>query len=271
MTRGDLLTIGEFSRMTFLSVKTLRHYHETGLLEPARIDPSSGYRFYDVTQVATAQVIRRFRDLDLPIERLRELLEAPDDGSRNALIVDHLNRMSAQLQETRETVESLKRMLGEDGRSFPVSYRHEPETTALAIAERVAGAEVVAWWMGAFTDLHRALRVTRSQRTGADGALFPTEYFTDETGDLVAFVPVASVPARLPARVTAYQLPASRLAVTTYDGPLLDLDRAYGALGRWVHDQASASEGPIRERYFPLGDEDDLLAHSTEVCWPVTG
>ena len=76
MTRGELLTIGEFSRMTFLSVKTLRHYHETGLLEPARIDPSSGYRFYDVSQVATAQVIRRFRDLDLPIERLREFLEA---------------------------------------------------------------------------------------------------------------------------------------------------------------------------------------------------
>ena len=61
-----LLTIGEFSRMTFLSVKTLRHYHETGLLAPARIDASSGYRYYDVSQVTTAQVIRRFRDLDLP-------------------------------------------------------------------------------------------------------------------------------------------------------------------------------------------------------------
>jgi MerR-like DNA binding protein len=52
-----LLSIGEFSRMTFLSVKTLRHYHDTGLLAPARIDPSSGYRYYDVSQVTTAQVI----------------------------------------------------------------------------------------------------------------------------------------------------------------------------------------------------------------------
>ena len=224
-----------------------------------------------MSQVATAQVIRRFRDLDLPIERLREFLEAPDERARNAVIVDHLDKMSAQLQETQATVESLQRMLGEDGRSFPVSYRHEPETTALAIAERVAGAEVVAWWMGAFADLHRALRVTGAERTGADGALFPTEYFTDDMGDLVAFVPVATVPAGLPARVTAYQVPASRLAVTTYDGPPLDLDRAYGALGRWVHEQASASAGPIRERYHPLGDEDDLLAHSTEVCWPVAG
>jgi effector-binding domain-containing protein len=64
-------------------------------------------------------------------------------------------------------------------------------------------------------------------------------------------------------------VPASRVAVTTFDGPPLDLDRAYGALGRWVLEQASASEGPVRERYLPTGDEDDLLAHATEVCWPV--
>src|SRR5579862_3608739 len=54
-----LVPIGDFSRMTHLSVKTLRFYHDQGLLEPARIDPSSGYRFYDPGQVPVAQVIRR--------------------------------------------------------------------------------------------------------------------------------------------------------------------------------------------------------------------
>ena len=93
-----LISIGDFSRMTFLSVKTLRHYHETGLLAPARIDPSSGYRYYDVSQVATAQVIRRFRDLDLPIERLRAFLDSPDEDARNAVIVTHLDKMSALLK-----------------------------------------------------------------------------------------------------------------------------------------------------------------------------
>jgi MerR family regulatory protein len=39
------LSIGEYSRATCLSVKTLRHYHEVGLLEPAHVDPSSGYRY----------------------------------------------------------------------------------------------------------------------------------------------------------------------------------------------------------------------------------
>jgi DNA-binding transcriptional MerR regulator/effector-binding domain-containing protein len=275
-TPARLLSIGEFSRMTFLSVKTLRHYHDTGLLAPARIDGSSGYRYYDTSQVTTAQVIRRFRDLDLPIERLRTFLDAPDEEARNAVIVDHLDRMSAQLQETQDTVDSLRRMLvadpsGEGRASFPVAYRDEPALTTLAITDRVGASDVVGWWMEAFRELHRAVRVSGATRAGNDGAMFPTEFFAEEEGRLVAFVPVARVPDRLPARVTTYDVPAARLAVTTFDGPPLDLDRAYGAVGRWVVEQASSSEGPVRERYIPTGDEDDLLAHTTEVCWPVAG
>lgn len=266
-----LVSIGEFSRMTFLSVKTLRHYHETGLLAPARIDPSSGYRYYDVSQVTTAQVIRRFRDLDLPIEQLRTFLDAPDEEARNAVIVDHLDAMSTQLQQTQDTVDSLRRMLSTEGAAFPVAYRDEPTLTTLAVTGRVAAPDVVGWWMEAFGQLHRTVRMSGAERVGTDGALFPTEFFADEVGELVAFVPVDEAPARLPSGITAYDVPAARVAVTTFDGPPLDLDRAYGALGRWVIDQATASEGPVRERYIPVGDEDDLLAHTTEVCWPVAG
>jgi DNA-binding transcriptional MerR regulator len=63
--------------MTHLSVKALRHNHGLGLLEPAEIDPGSGYRFYEPSQVPIAQVIRRFRDLGMPLEEIKEVLEAP--------------------------------------------------------------------------------------------------------------------------------------------------------------------------------------------------
>ena len=45
------LTVGEFSRMTYLSVKTLRHYHQVGLLEPAQVNPGTGYRYYLAEQI----------------------------------------------------------------------------------------------------------------------------------------------------------------------------------------------------------------------------
>ena len=68
------LSIGDFSRMTQLSVKTLRHYHEVGLLEPDRVDPATGYRHYAPEQVPTAQVVRRLRELGMPIADVRAVL-----------------------------------------------------------------------------------------------------------------------------------------------------------------------------------------------------
>ena len=95
--------------------------------------------------------------------------------------------------------------------------------------------------MEAFRELHRAVRVSGAARTGTDGALFPTEFFADEAGDLVAFVPVAAVPDASAGAGHGVRGARSRLAVTTFDGPPLDLDRAYGAVGRWVVDQATSS------------------------------
>ena len=95
-----LLSIGDFSRMTHLSVKALRHYHDMGVLVPAAIDPFSGYRSYDTGQVPTAQVIRRLRDLNMPLDQIRAVLEASDVGERNQEIVAHLERMESQLAQT---------------------------------------------------------------------------------------------------------------------------------------------------------------------------
>src|SRR5262249_27560621 len=65
---STLVGIGDFAKMTFLSVKALRHYHDVGLLAPAEVDPESGYRRYEVGQVPTAQVIRRLRELGMSLD-----------------------------------------------------------------------------------------------------------------------------------------------------------------------------------------------------------
>src|SRR5215467_9554670 len=94
------VSIGDFSRMTHLSVKTLRHYHDVGLLAPAETDERTGYRYYAKSQVPQAQVIRRFRALGMPIEEVRATLSTPDPAARSALIAAHLDRLEQQLQET---------------------------------------------------------------------------------------------------------------------------------------------------------------------------
>ena len=105
------LAIGDFSRATHLSVKTLRHYHRIGLLEPAEVDPFSGHRRYRADQVPTAQIIRRFRSLDMPLQEVRAVISAPDVATRNDLIAGHLSRLEATLAETQQAAASLRSLL----------------------------------------------------------------------------------------------------------------------------------------------------------------
>ena len=264
------LSIGDFSRMTYLSVKALRHYHDVGVLEPAEIDATTGYRFYLPSQVGLAQMIRRLRDLGMPLDEVRTIMQAPDATARDATLVAHLQRMEEQLAQTQQTVASLRTLLQQQPELLHVERRSIAATIALAITDTVDAAEAVAWWMDAFTVLHKALASKAGARSGPDGALFPTAFFEDETGEVTAFVPVEDADSNaLPPRVQRIVVPAISAAVTVHDGPFGDLDRTYGALGTWVLERAAGAAGPIREYYLPTGDADDLLAHTTEVCWPV--
>jgi DNA-binding transcriptional MerR regulator len=151
------LTIGEFSRMTHLSVKTLRHYHEVGLLQPAEVDPASGYRYYMTAQVPTAQVIRRLRDLEMPVEQVSAVLVAPDLATRNALIGAHLERMEEQLGQTQAAVASLRSLIESPLAPISVEHREVPLTRTLAISETVTRAGLSGWWAAGFQELHAAV------------------------------------------------------------------------------------------------------------------
>jgi DNA-binding transcriptional MerR regulator len=253
-----LLSIGQFSKMTYLSVKALRYYHDVGLLEPALVHPGTGYRHYAVEQVGTAQAIRRFRDLEMPIEEVRQLLQAPDEASRNRAILVHLERMHRQLDQTRAAVTSLQALLSEGpGRAAAVEIRRLPATRAVVARAEVAFDDCADWLTPALDGLRAEVGARGLTVAGADGALYPDAFFEAGVGEVTAFVPVVGDGPE------AIDLPATTAAVLVHDGPFADLDRTYGALGTVVAEMGVAGAGPIREHY--------LSATSTEVCWPVAG
>lgn len=92
----ELLTIGRFARLAGLSVGALRHYDDLDLLRPARIDPSTGYRQYRRDQVEAARSIVRLRDLEVPLETIRELLATDDQVLQRRLLRDHRTRIEAR-------------------------------------------------------------------------------------------------------------------------------------------------------------------------------
>src|SRR5205823_4236496 len=133
-----LVTIGDFAKMTYLGVKALRHYHDIGLLVPAIVDPETGYRRYRADQVPVAQVIRRLRDLGMPLEDIKAVLDAPDPAARNAGIGAHLRRMEQQLEQVQATVVSLRRLLEGPPPAVAVDYRTTGPAHAVALRSQVA-------------------------------------------------------------------------------------------------------------------------------------
>lgn len=82
---AGLVPIGRFARCTGLSIGALRHYDSLGLLVPARTAPASGYRYYAPDQVEPARLIAALRDLEVPLEVIRELLHVPPAERRRRL------------------------------------------------------------------------------------------------------------------------------------------------------------------------------------------
>ena len=274
MTENDgmslRLSIGDMSRMTHLSVKALRHYHDVGLLEPAEVDRYSGYRYYNAEQVARAQIIRRFRDLGMPVDEVKAVLGAPDLESRSEAIVGHLQRMQQQLDQTRETVEALRRLLDPRSAEVPVQYRSAAAIPCLAVVETVATEDSMQWWSEVFDELDHKVLDIGGGRAGPGGVLFPTEFFEVEKAELVAYVPLDTLPDRGAGRCEPYEVPAAELAVAMHDGPFGEIDRTYRALGLYVTERAIGLEGPIREHYVVSArDTTDQMKHRTEVAWPV--
>ncbi len=265
------LSIGDFAKMTYLSIKSLRRYHDMGLLVPAQVDPASGYRYYDASQVTAGQVIRRFRDLGMPLEQVREVLNAPDARTRNDVIVAHLRDMESALQQTQHTVSSLRALLERPQDPVEVEYRSAAPMRVLAISEPVAMSDIDPWWSAAFRELHDTVQAAGLDRSGPDGALYSGEFFADEAGDVTAFVPVgAGPPAGRAGRVHVRDIPGAELAVTVHRGSFSDLDRTYGALGTFVSQREIGVPGPIREHYLVTSAHTAHESeHRTEVCWPV--
>jgi DNA-binding transcriptional MerR regulator/effector-binding domain-containing protein len=265
------LAIGDFARATQMSIKTLRHYHRIGLLAPAEVDPATGYRYYRLDQIPTAQVIRRFRALAMPLDQIGAVIAAADVGTRNELIAIHLRQLQSELARTQSAVASLRGLLDQPASSAGADIRHRriAAAPAAAITAAVDLADIGPWYSGALGELHATLAAQRVRPDGSPGGVFPTEFFAGEHGQVTIFIPSPD-PVRPTGRVAPFVVPAVELAVIEHQGAHDDIDLAYGALASYVTEHALAVDGPIREYYLVARqDTGDESRWRTEIGWPI--
>jgi DNA-binding transcriptional MerR regulator len=262
-------SIGDFSRATHLTVKTLRHYHEAGLLLPASVDPRTGYRRYTAEQISLAQIIRRFRSLDMPMNEIHAVLATSDPAARNELIAAHLRRLEAELSRTQDAVASLRDLLEHPVKDLRVERRRIEEAPAAAIRETVRSKDALSWFFGAMAELHATVTAQKLAATGVTGGIFANALFAHGRGEATLFIPCRRA-VRSTGRVSGCLIPQTEIATLVHQGSYSNVDLTYGALATYVARHALPVHGPIRE-YYHCGPQDtaDENAWRTEIGWPI--
>ena len=264
------VTIGDFSRASHLSVKTLRHYHEVGLLEPSEVDPGNGYRYYAEDQIPLAQVIRRLRGLQMPVAEVKSVLAAPDPEARNRLIVCASRSSRGRPGPDPGCRRRATRAAGAAGNAA----RRGASNRAADLSDRDPGRRSiertcspggrVRWESSTRSSAPKAC-----EPAGPPAGMYASEIFQHGRGEATVFIPTGGA-ARAVGRVERLVVPPAELAIMLHRGSLADADLTYGELGAHVMRHEISVEGPLRE-YYLIGflDTDDPDQWETEIGWPI--
>ncbi len=267
------LSIGSFSRASLLSIKTLRDYHDSGLLMPAHVDARTGYRSYSPGQLADAAVIRRLRDLDVPLEEIRRIVDARDPVVTTEVLAAHTRRMTERLERTIQIVADLQRGLDEPGSHTPVRIAKQEELQVLAYVGHIDRADYSTFLDRGFSTLFDTMQRLGLESAGPGGALYPTEIALDVAERVVAFVPIdarITTIDNLDEPMQLLSLPAVDVAISTFTGSYDNIGAAYAVLGTWVAEHTEMLGEPVREVYLvspPFHNDPDT--YITELQWPI--
>jgi DNA-binding transcriptional MerR regulator len=137
-----LLTISAFARAVDLAPSALRYYDEAGLLPPAEVDPRTGYRYYTPELERRALLIRRMRDVGVPVETMRLVLAGPPERAAE-ILAGFAERAAHSARQASATVEEIVAVLSGERNVQPVAVTVDGPGLAAALRRVARAASVV--------------------------------------------------------------------------------------------------------------------------------
>jgi DNA-binding transcriptional MerR regulator len=264
-----MFRIGEFSKLSRVSVKALRFYGEVGLLKPTYIDRDTGYRYYSAELLPRLNRILAFKELgfsieeiihllegDLPVDRVRESLQ-----NRRAELARRIERERARLAEVESWLASIERA----GRvpNYEVTIKQVAPKLVASVRDTLssyADADEL------FDELH-----SHFKQRGAPlerGAIWHSCAKERRSIDCEAFVFLRE-PARANGRAQVYELPGVAVACVIHQGSDDTCEQAYIAARSWIKSRGYAVAGPNRELYWQGRVAQDGCSGVTEIQYPI--
>lgn len=259
-----VFSTGAFARLAQVSVRTLHHYDEMGLLAPAKVDDRTGYRWYSAEQLARLHRILALRDLGFSLGEIQPIVdeEVSLDELRGMLRLrgsEASGRIAAEAERLARVEARLQQIEDEDSASVYDVVVKPLECLRLAglrDSSPAFGNEMLGPIFGRlFEDLHERLARADVTPIGPRVALYYDSGDADAPIDVVAAAPIG--PQDVSASdVEVVDLPAAPRAVATiHRGHMSRVDRGYEALLRWAEQTGERVDGYSREVYLDCDGE----------------
>ena len=248
----QLVPIGRFSRMTRLSIKALRHYDRIGLLQPAEVDPSSGYRYYRLTQTRTAEAIRLLRGVDMSLDDIATVLAddtAPDVVDK--LLDRHRERLAESVRVQQRRLTTVQRLI--TGKEPLVPYDVTTKTidpiTVVSIRRHTDKAGISTAIGESMHALYATVMGSAAELAGAPTVLYHDVIDEEQSGDLEVALPIAEPagPIAVDGNMVRRTVDGGMVATTLHHGAYDEIDGAYHVLAGWIAEHGHTPGFPARE------------------------
>jgi DNA-binding transcriptional MerR regulator len=253
-----MFKIGDFSKISQVSVKTLHHYDQIGLFKPAAVDPFTGYRHYTIGQLPRLNRILALKELGFSLEQIARLLDENLSFEAICVIMQmkqaELTQRVADEQVRLARVAARLRLIQQEGSmsTYEVVV-HSIATCTVACMREIMPD--IPHMVRRINEVVQALQHQSIRPAGSPMTLFYHTGFRDENLDVEVAVPVSpgtdlDLALSGNAMLVVRSLPAvDRMACLVYQGSYETLSEAYAAIGRWIAEHGYQFQLPGRELY----------------------
>ena len=268
-----MIKIGDFSKLSRISVRMLRHYDEIGLLIPCRVDKFTSYRFYSAEQLSTVSKIQALKDMGFSLSVIKEILLTYNDSEslRNYLRIQHSQaKQDAEAAERRlQLLENVLNRIGDDiFMNYTVTIKEVPQRYVASLRKVIPsyGDERTLWeQMGLETESQSMQMANPSFSL----AVFHDEGFKESEVDVEIQVAVSGT-YKDTENVRFLTVPAVNVASSILKGGYDRLTEVNKAIASWVTDNNYRFDAAMFLIYHVSpGHDPNPDNWVTEVCYPV--
>ena len=259
-----MLTIGDFSRLSRVTPRMLRHYDALGLLRPEAVG-ENGYRYYRQEQLSDLVKIQWLKGYGFSLGEIGTLLGLEEDQLLPRLRQRRLD-LCRELNRQQEIIHQIEAdILRMEGTTFMEKQYHvvliqDPEQKVFSIRETIG----VDQYHDFFARLYREAEARGLAQAGPIQMLYHDEEFSHEHSDVEAQMVVAQDGPDVKIK------PACLCAAVRHKGPYENLHLAYDALCAWLGEHTEYRMcGPAMDRYFGDPDNTPVDQLETGVLFPV--